>query len=71
MGWRFQVSKSRKKKSSVSREAAMDGMDPKILILLVAIGAGYLVGKPIVHGVKVAAHKTSHAVVHVVTLGKK
>jgi hypothetical protein len=42
-----------------------------VLVVCAFAGALFFAGKPIVHGVKAAAHKTAHAVVHVVTLGKK
>lgn len=42
-------------------------MSPQILVLAMVIGGIYLVGQPVVKGVK----KAAHGVVHVATLGRK
>ena len=48
-------------------------MPPAGVIAVCALGAiSYLyIGRPIAHVVKKASVKTAHAVVHVVTVGKK
>lgn len=45
--------------------------DGSVLVVLALAGMLVFAGKPVAKGVKVAAVKTKHAVVHVVTLGKK
>lgn len=42
-----------------------------VLAVCAVLALGYVVAKPIAHGVNKAAHKTAHGIVHVVTLGKK
>lgn len=42
-----------------------------VLVVLALASMMIFAGKPVVHGVKKAAVKTKHAVVHVVTFGKR
>jgi hypothetical protein len=46
-------------------------MDPRVLLICAAVAGLYYGGKAVGHGAKVGYTKTKHAVVHVVTLGKK
>lgn len=47
-------------------------MPPVQILLICALAASTFLGaRVVVHGVKAATVKTSHAVVHVVTFGKK
>jgi hypothetical protein len=43
----------------------------QVLLVFAAAAAIYMGGKTVGHGVKVGAVKVKHAIVHVVTLGKK
>jgi hypothetical protein len=42
-----------------------------VLVTLAVVAMLITAGRPVAHGVKKAAVKTKHAIVHVVTLGKR
>lgn len=44
---------------------------PGVILAAAVIGIAIWGGAKVGHGIKVAAQKSSHAIVHVVTLGKK
>lgn len=52
--------------------------NPYVLLVMIAVGAGYAVTEKVKEPVKIAAHavkegakKTGHGIIHVITFGKK